>query len=707
MQFNQNLCIENIRLPGIGAYQWRFAEQRLIWSEELARLYGLDALPDGVEFDAFIHPDDRQAVALATRALLAAGGPFAREFRIVRPDGAIRHIHDRGVVERGTDRSPILQGVHIDVTTQRRPLAVARDLSTIDFREVAESLPQLVWTCNSTGACDYLSPQWLAYTGAPEAEQLGYGWQDRLHPDDRERAATRWREAAGNGLNLAVEFRIRRHDGAYRWFRTLAVPLRDASGRIRKWFGSNTDIEDLKRAEAALRASEASASARAREVEALYNAAPIGIVLFDRDFRFVRVNERLAEINHKPAAEMIGKRAEEVLSDVTVETLRALEPRLARGEAIEGTEVEDIDPVSGRPMTFVVNYRPQRGPDGAVTHFLGTVQDISGRKRAEEALAESEARFRGVFENAATGISIADLDGRYVSCNPAYAAMVGRRAEDLVGRSFAEFLHPEDRPEKIAEMAKLVAGERSAFEIDNRYLRENGEVLWARKHVSLLRDARGRPSHVITLVTDMSEHKRHEAQQQVLLHEINHRAKNSLALIQSVARQTAARSPGDFLQRFEQRLQAIAAAQDLLVRHDWREVTVKDLLASQLAHFGGLDERVRAKGDEVAVTASAAQTLGMAFHELATNAAKYGALSNEAGWIDVVWALERNRDGELIFRLEWTERGGPPVSPPATRGFGSIRSSASCARRSAARSSTASPRRASRGGCDARPPARR
>ena len=189
--------------------------------------------------------------------------------------------------------------------------------------------------------------------------------------------------------------------------------------------------------------------------------------------------------------------------------------------------------------------------------------------------------------------------------------------------------------------------------------------------MSLLRDGRGRPTHVVTLVTDMSAHKRHEALQQALVHELNHRAKNSLALIQSVARQTAARSPSEFLPRFEQRLQAIAAAQDLLVRRDWREVTVRDLLASQLAHFGGVDERVDARGEEVAVTAAAAQTLGMAFHELATNAAKYGALSTEAGRIDVAWAVERGRDNEEMFRLEWVESGGPPVSAPDARGFGS------------------------------------
>ena len=138
------------------------------------------------------------------------------------------------------------------------------------------------------------------------------------------------------------------------------------------------------------------------------------------------------------------------------------------------------------------------------------------------------------------------------------------------------------------------------------------------------------------------------------------------------------------------------------MRNDWRKAKVKDLLASQLAHFGGLDERVSAKGEDVAVTAPAAQTLGMAFHELATNAAKYGALSTEAGRIDVAWP-SADPDGQEIFRLEWVESGGPAVERAGRARIRLDPVERLVRRRSAARSSTRSPFRASRGGCAARP----
>jgi PAS domain S-box-containing protein len=121
------------------------------------------------------------------------------------------------------------------------------------FRTLTESLPHLVWTCRADGWCDYLSPQWVEYTGRPAAEQLGSGWADHLHPEDRERVRTEWMRATQRGNLFDIEFRIRRADGVYRWFRTRAVPLRDQSGAIVKWFGSNTDYDDSKHAQERLR----------------------------------------------------------------------------------------------------------------------------------------------------------------------------------------------------------------------------------------------------------------------------------------------------------------------------------------------------------------------------------------------------------------------------------------------------------------------
>ena len=144
-------------------------------------------------------------------------------------------------------------GVSTDITERKR-IESALVESRRYYQALAESLPHLVWTCRADGYCDYLSRQWVTYTGRPAEEQLGAGWADAIHPDDRARVEQEWGLAVQRGHTYDEEFRLRRHDGTYRWFRTRGVPLLDASGTLVRWFGSNTDVEDYKQSEQRLRA---------------------------------------------------------------------------------------------------------------------------------------------------------------------------------------------------------------------------------------------------------------------------------------------------------------------------------------------------------------------------------------------------------------------------------------------------------------------
>ncbi len=229
--------------------------------------------------------------------------------------------------------------VNVDITERKKADELARD-SERRFRQLTESLPQLVWTCLPEGPCDYLSRQWIEYTGIPEAEQLGYGWIQQLHPDDRKRVITAWDKAVKKGVKFDIEFRIRNSDGAYRWFKTRAIPVCDADGMVVKWFGSNTDIDDLKRAEEALRDSEEKLRVQKEALE--------------------QKNIAIREIMEQIGAEKFRIR-EDILSNVdkvllpTLRKLRAKASRIERRHiSVLESSIKGLASSFGRAMSEVI-----------------------------------------------------------------------------------------------------------------------------------------------------------------------------------------------------------------------------------------------------------------------------------------------------------------------------------------------------------------
>lgn len=240
----------------VGIFDWDFAARRAWCSDGYFRVMGLGVSAEQEvtfeEWRSLLHPADRQRVLTELDMTVRGAGACGSDYRIVTSDGETRWISYRGQVFYDAAGQPVrMLGTVQDITERKRTEEALRE-SENRFRQLAESLPQLVWTCQADGACDYLSPQWIAYTGVPEAAHLGYGWLEQLHPDDRRPVIDRWREANAAGHDFDTEFRIRRGDGIYRWFRTRAVPLRDGEGAVIKWFGTNTDIEELKQAEQVL-----------------------------------------------------------------------------------------------------------------------------------------------------------------------------------------------------------------------------------------------------------------------------------------------------------------------------------------------------------------------------------------------------------------------------------------------------------------------
>ena len=297
------------------------------------------------------------------------------------------------------------------------------------------------------------------------------------------------------------------------------------------------------------------------------------------------------------------------------------------------------------------------------------------RCRIEEILRESE-EWRAVALRAGQ-LGIYDYypqSGRLKWDGEIYRLWGVPEGEAVTYETFEAGVHPDDLDAVRAALRETHdPAVPRRLECEYRVVnRADGSIRWIAADGDVTFDG-GRPVRIAGTVQDITERKRAQERIQLLMREVNHRSKNMLSIVQAIARQTAVSSSGDFLERFGERIQALSASQDLLIKNAWKGVALDALVRSQLGLFEDLiGSRIELAGPSFLISAPAAQTLGMALHELATNAGKYGALCSRHGRVEIEWSLEPTEEGETAFFMSWCESGGPPVWEPYRRGFGSV-----------------------------------
>lgn len=404
------------------------------------------------------------------------------------------------------------------------------------FKLVAEAMPNHVWTARANGDLDWFNTRVYEFSGLPEGSLDGQGWAQMVHPDDAATAGPKWQDAVQSQTLYETEFRLRRHDGAYRWHIARAVPLHDRKGKFLRWIGTNTDIDDQKRSESALARSE-------RRFRLSQAAAGIASLELDIASGTVLGSDRFWEIWGLP-------------------------PR----DSIHISELEKI-------------------------------------------VIPEDAQVRSSEETRTSGSAVPNVQYRI------------------------------RRP-------------------------DNGELRWLSRHIEFIHSPDGRPIQMFGVMQDITEQKEAQTRQEILTHELEHRIKNILAMVQALANQTFKdvdiETGRDV---FNERLRALGTAHDLLTKTRWTEASMIPVIEATLEPLPR--ERINLDGPDLVLSPNMALSMALAVNELGTNALKYGALSVPEGKVDIVWALEKDgNDDVLVWR--WIESGGPPVSPPTRRGFGSF-----------------------------------
>ncbi|HZF95259.1 MAG TPA: PAS domain-containing protein [Allosphingosinicella sp.] len=420
-------------------------------------------------------------------------------------------------------------------TSAREAAGIAPGAGEASFHALADSIDHMIWSTRPDGYHDYYNRRWYEFTGVAEGSTDGDRWNAMFHPEDRERAWDVWRRSLATGDPYHIEYRLRHRSGEHRWVLGRAQPVRDASGAIRRWYGSCTDVHDL---------------------------------------------------------------------------------RLAQDKA----------------------------------------------RRAEE-------RYRLAFRATKDAIWDCDLTTDELDWNEALQTAYGYDPDTVrvTAAWWLDHIHSDDRERVDASARAAIEGSGADWYEEYRFRRADGSYAEVRDRATLIRNENGFAARMIGAMLDLSDWKDAEKHQRLLLNELNHRVKNTLAIVQGIAQQSFKGDNATPAARraFEGRLAALSAAHNVLTDRSWAPVSmlqiVEDAVAPYRGHAGGFD----IQGPPVPIPPKAAVSLALTVHELTTNAIKYGALSAPAGRVSVRWEVT---DGRL--RFVWRESGGPAVTSPSRRGFG-------------------------------------
>ena len=528
---SEGYLAEAQKLTHTGSWAWNVRTGVLFWSREIFSIYDYEYQEMGPTWPQFlerVHPEDRPVVEGIFRRAQLDKTDYDASYRIVLPDGSIKHIFSIGHPFLNQSGELVeFVGTSMDVTEQwkartelekafeeikQRTEAARR--SERELRDVVNTVPAYVWRTSPEGQVDFVNDRWLQFTGLALDEAFGWKWEAVLHPDDRTRVVADWHTAVKNGQAMESEARVRRADGEYCWWFIRNVPLRDETGKLLRWYGTAIDIEDRKRAEQALRKSE-------ERWRSVFENSAIGVALTDLNGRFLATNHVYQTI--------VGYTEEELRAlcflDVTHEDYReanwALITELLEGKRRQFQIEKKYRRKDGSSIWVSNNVSLVPGTERVPRFIMALSEDITQRKRAEEAIRSHEQNLRLLVDTIPGLVVTTTPAGEIELLNRQVQEYFGKTPEELANWRTSDAIHPDDLPLTIAALTRSIqTGE--PYEVEHHLRRADGVYRWFHARGLALRDKEGRIVRWYYLLTDVDDRRRAEEalrKSEALLHE--------------------------------------------------------------------------------------------------------------------------------------------------------------------------------------------
>ena len=493
-------------IAGIGSWEWNPNSGQVWWSDALYRLFGVSqesVVPAFEVFLSLLHPDDQYTAIARVEEMLAGGQEFANDLRIIRPDGQLLWLHSRARATRNAEGAIILvEGTDQDITARKTAEQSLEDRER-NFRELADAIPQIVWIAGPDGALTSLNSKAREYTGVSVNQLTGWDWGQVIHPEDLPRTLEDWTQILQEQVSRDMEFRIRRADGAYRWHITRQVPSCDASGAVIRWYGTCTDIEDLKHAEALLRNERTL-------LRTLIDSIPDLVFTKDTHGRFVLCNKALLKFTgHTREEEIIGKTDSDFFPAEHANASEAIERLVIDAAGMILEQEEQTRDALGCDTWREVIRAPLRDHEGIIVGLVGISQDIQKRKEREQELADSQERLQLALSAATMGTWDWDVQSHTMFRSEECLAISGMSHRTGEPAEFLRTIHPDDA-DAVTKRIEQAISQHSRFAMEFRIVRPDGEVRWISEIGSTCYDSDQKPVRMTGIIQDITERKRSE-----------------------------------------------------------------------------------------------------------------------------------------------------------------------------------------------------